>query len=145
MRKSLICCLVLLLTACTSHYQSTKQFNPYESADKNEYRNIYTPDVIYPVNAYHRGIEGYVILRYTVTKEGRTANIKIVSSENSEYFDETAISLLLQYKYKPRTVDGIPVDVDNAGVRISFCIPEKYHDKNFKFEFRSSNCARLHS
>lgn len=69
----------------------------------------------YPRRAAQRGIEGYVIVEYTVTKLGTVRDPVVIEAQPPGVFDEAAIKSALKYKYKPRVVDGEPIDV--AGVR----------------------------
>jgi len=69
----------------------------------------------YPRRALTRGITGYVILEYTVTKLGTVKDPHVIEANPPGVFDDAAIKSALKYKYKPRVVDGEPIDV--AGVR----------------------------
>jgi periplasmic protein TonB len=69
----------------------------------------------YPRRALTRGITGYVILEYTVTKLGTVRNPVVIEANPPGVFDDAAVKSALKYKYKPRVVDGEPIDV--AGVR----------------------------
>jgi len=67
----------------------------------------------YPRRALQRGIEGYVIVEYTVTKLGTVVNPRVIEADPPGVFDDAAMKSAL--KYKPRVVDGEAIDV--AGVR----------------------------
>ena len=69
---------------------------------------------IYPRRALSRGLEGYVIVEFTVTKLGTVRDVVVVESTSS-VFERAAIDAALKFKYKPRVVDGEPIEV--AGVR----------------------------
>ena len=74
---------------------------------------------IYPRRALTRGIEGHVILEFTVTRVGTVKDVKVVESvPDSKIFHKAAIEAALKFKYKPRVIDGQPVEV--AGVRNKF-------------------------
>ncbi len=55
----------------------------------------------YPFNARAKGIEGRVILRFVVDREGTVLDPKIVSSEPEGIFDEAALDAVVKYKLKP--------------------------------------------
>jgi protein TonB len=74
----------------------------------------------YPRRALQRGIEGYVIVEYTVTKLGTVANPRVIEAEPPGMFDEAAIKSALKYKYKPRVVDGEPIEVPGVRTIIRF-------------------------
>lgn len=75
-----------------------------------------------PPEARSRGLEGYVDVSLTVTIEGKVKDVVVVSSTN-EIFDQAAIDTALQYRYKPRVVDGQPIEVTGVKERISFRKP----------------------
>ncbi len=64
---------------------------------------------MYPRRAANQGITGWVLLRFTVTTTGAVKDVEVVESTNS-VFERAAINAALKFKYKPRVVDGIPVE-----------------------------------
>lgn len=74
---------------------------------------------IYPPRAAARGLEGYVIVQYTVTRTGSTKDIVVVESTSS-LFDRAAVDSAAKYKYKPRVVDGVAVEVPGVSTKIVF-------------------------
>ena len=70
-----------------------------------------------------RGLEGYVILEYTVTKQG-TVRDPVVIESSSSLFERSAIRSAERYKYKPRVIDGEPVEVPGVRTKISFKLAE---------------------
>ena len=80
-----------------------------------EYLPIVKVAPVYPRRAQTRGIEGYVLLEFIVTKTGAVRDPVVIESQPSGIFDRAATSAALKFKYKPKVVNGEPVDV--AGVR----------------------------
>ena len=80
-----------------------------------EYLPIVKVAPVYPRRAQTRGIEGYVILEFIVTKTGAVTNPVVVEAKPPGIFDRAAINAALKFKYKPKVVNGEPIDV--AGVR----------------------------
>lgn len=78
---------------------------------------------IYPRRALSRGLEGYVIVEFTVTKTGSVRDPFIVESTSS-LFENAALKAVLRFKYKPRIVDGEPIEVAGVQNKISFEIEE---------------------
>lgn len=72
----------------------------------------------YPRRAASRGIEGYCTVEYTVTKNGSVKDPVVVDAQPEGIFDRASIQAALKFKYKPRVIDGEPVDV--PGVRNKF-------------------------
>lgn len=64
-----------------------------------------------PRKAAMRGIEGYVIVQFTVTKSGSTKDVKILEARPPRIFDRAAKRAILKWRYKPQLVDGKPVEV----------------------------------
>ena len=83
-----------------------------------EYLPLVKVAPIYPARANARGIEGYCIVEYTVTKSGSTKNVRATDCQPSGYFEDASVKAAEKFKYKPRVVDGEPIAV--AGVRNKF-------------------------
>ncbi|WP_026052469.1 energy transducer TonB [Gayadomonas joobiniege] len=92
-----------------------------ESGD-GEYLPIVKVQPIYPRRAQQRGIEGYVIVEFTVSKLGTVVNPRVVEAEPANIFDNAALQAAAKFKYKPRVVNGEPVEVAGVQNRITFKI-----------------------
>ena len=90
---------------------------------EGDYLPIVRVAPIYPARALSRGIEGYVDMSFTVTITG-TVRDPIVMYSSSSLFERAATRAVLKFKYKPRVVDGVPVDVSGVKTRISFQIED---------------------
>jgi len=90
------------------------------SASDGEFLPIVKVAAQYPSRASSRGIEGYVLLEYTVTKQGTVKDPVVIEAEPAKIFNKAAISSALRYKYKPRVVDGVPQDVKGVRTKITF-------------------------
>ena len=90
-----------------------------ESGD-GEYLPIVKVAPIYPRRALSRGIEGYVIVEFTVTRNGSVSNPIVVEAEPPKIFDKAAVDAALKFKYKPRVIDGEPTEVEGVQNRITF-------------------------
>ncbi len=90
---------------------------------EGDYLPIVRVAPVYPARALSRGIEGYVDMSFTVTTTG-TVKDPIVVFSTSSLFERAATRAVLKFKYKPRVVDGIPVDVPNVKTRITFRIED---------------------
>ncbi len=90
---------------------------------EGDYLPIVRVAPVYPARALSRGLEGHVDLSFTVTAAG-TVRDPIVMFSTSSLFERAATRAVLKFKYKPRVVDGIPVDVPNVKTRITFRIEE---------------------
>ena len=90
---------------------------------EGDYLPIVRVAPVYPARALSRGIEGYVDMSFTVTSTG-TVKDPIVEYSTSSLFERAATRAVLKFKYKPRVVDGVPVEVSGVKTRISFQIEE---------------------
>lgn len=93
-------------------------------SNDGEYLPIVKVQPIYPNRALTRGIEGYVIVEFTVTKQGTTKDPVIVKGEPDGVFDQAAIQAALKFKYKPRVIDGVAVEVLGVQNKITFEIEQ---------------------
>lgn len=90
---------------------------------EGDYLPIVRVAPIYPARALSRGVEGYVDMSFTVTATG-TVKDPIVMFSTSSLFDRAATRAVLKFKYKPRVVDGQPVEVVGVKTRITFKIED---------------------
>nr|MDJ0699319.1 energy transducer TonB [Woeseiaceae bacterium] len=65
----------------------------------------------YPISALSKEIEGWVLVRFTVTETGSVADPEILRSEPPGVFDRSAKRAVLKWKYQPQIVDGKPAAV----------------------------------
>jgi protein TonB len=86
----------------------------------DEYLPIVKVRPIYPSNALVRGIEGYVLVEFTVTREGTVQDIEVVESEPEGVFDRAAIQAAAKFKYRPRFIHGEAIEVTGVRNRIAF-------------------------
>ena len=93
-------------------------------ATDGEYLPIVKIAPQYPRRALSRGIEGYVIVEYIVTKQGTVKDPKIIEAEPETIFNDAAIKSVLRYKYKPRVVNGEPTEVAGVRTKITFELEE---------------------
>ena len=85
-----------------------------------EYLPIVKVAPVYPRRAQTRGIEGYVILEFIVTRTGAVTNPVVVEAKPPGIFDRAAINAALKFKYKPKVVNGEAIDVAGVRNRITF-------------------------
>ncbi len=84
-----------------------------------EYLPIVKVAPVYPSRAASRGLEGHVVVEYTVTRQGTTTNIVVVESTSS-LFERAAVDSAAKYKYKPRVINGEAVEVPGVRTIIRF-------------------------
>ena len=90
------------------------------STGDGDYLPIVKVAPIYPRRAQSRGIQGYVIVEFTVSKSGSVINPKVIEAKPEGVFDQAAMNAALKFKYKPRVVDGVAMSVAGVQNKISF-------------------------
>jgi len=88
------------------------------STGDGEYLPIVKVAPIYPRRAQTRGITGYCIVEYVVTTTGAIRDPIAVDCQPSGVFERASVKAATKFKYKPRVVDGEPIEV--AGVQNKF-------------------------
>ncbi len=83
-----------------------------------EYLPIVKVAPMYPRRANSRGVEGYCIVEYTVTKNGSIRDPQAIDCQPQGYFERASIKAAEKFKYKPRVIDGEAIDV--LGVQNKF-------------------------
>ena len=101
------------------------------------YVPIFKVPPIYPRRAQERGIEGCVMLEFTVTKVGSVRDPVVLWSLPSGIFDRAAMRSALKFKYKPQIRDGEPIEVKGVLNQITFII----EDKDKSAEYTPEGCA----
>ena len=74
----------------------------------------------YPMFARQRGIEGWVVVEFTITAAGTVKDAIVVDSEPGNVFDKAAIASVRKWKYNPKVKDGKAVERAGVKVRIDF-------------------------
>lgn len=64
----------------------------------------------YPRVAARRGIEGVVTVTFIITKEGTVRDPEVVDAKPANVFNDEALAAILRWKFKPKLVDGQPVE-----------------------------------
>ncbi|WP_018982791.1 energy transducer TonB [Salinimonas chungwhensis] len=87
-----------------------------------EYLPIVKVSPVYPRRALQRGIEGFVIVEFTVSKQGAVRDPIVVEANPEGIFEQAAIDAAMKFKYKPRVVNGEATAVSGVQNRITFQI-----------------------
>lgn len=92
-------------------------FNP--GAGGNELIPVVQVAPRMPRRAMRDGITGYVVVRITVNPDGTVKSATVEEAKPRGVFESTAISAIYKWKFKPKVVDGKPVQQDGIQ-RIDF-------------------------
>ncbi len=81
---------------------------------------------LYPQRERMRGIEGDVLVEFTVTRDGTVEGCKVIEDPSAGGLGRASCAAALNFEYTPRTINGEGVDV--VGVQHMFTF--KLNDKN---------------
>ena len=65
---------------------------------------------IYPMRAASRRIQGWAKVEFIITETGTVREPKVVESKPRRIFDRAAIKAILKWKFKPKVIEGRPVE-----------------------------------
>ncbi|WP_226668183.1 energy transducer TonB [Microbulbifer aggregans] len=90
---------------------------------------IYKPAPRYPRRALARGLEGYVVVEFTITSNGSVRDPSVVggfdmSGAPTDVFNSAALNAVARFKYRPPVVEGKPVEQHGVRNRITFRMAE---------------------
>ena len=92
---------------------------PQPGLDSRERVPIFRVTPHYPPRALERGIEGYVLVEFTVSAGGEVLDpVKILEAVPKGYFERASERAIRRFKYKPTIVNGVAVA--DPGVRARF-------------------------
>ena len=92
---------------------------------EGDYLPIVKVAPIYPARALQRGLEGYCVVEYTVTSLGTTKDPVILLDQcTSSLWHRASLQASLKFKYKPRVIDGVAVEVPGVQNKFTFEILE---------------------
>ena len=75
---------------------------------------------LYPVVAEAQGIQGYVVVQYSVTAAGTTRDIRIIDARPGSVFNQTALDAVAKFRFKPRVRNGQLVETRGLQDRFVF-------------------------
>jgi TonB family protein len=92
--------------------------DPAQRGDLTAPEAIRKVDPAYPLNLMHEQIEGVVVLHAVIRSDGSVGDVRILEGFY-EQLDENARAALEQWRFRPGTKNGVPVDVEVV-VRVPF-------------------------
>jgi protein TonB len=78
----------------------------------------------YPERAMQRGIEGRVLVEFTISKSGAVKDAKVIAAEPSNIFNKAALKAIRQWKYNPKILNGKAVEQPGIKIAIPFRLSE---------------------
>jgi protein TonB len=74
----------------------------------------------YPPRAQTRGIEGYVIVQFTITATGTVKDAIVVEAQPRGMFDDAALKAIARWRYNPKVESGTAVERVGIRTRLTF-------------------------
>lgn len=81
---------------------------------------IFRISPLYPRSARMRKIEGWVRVRFDISKKGTVTNIKILGATPPRVFENAAVSAVRKWKYKPKKENNQYVVQQNIEIQLDF-------------------------
>ena len=92
---------------------------------EGDYLPIVKVAPIYPQRALTRGVQGFCVVEYTVTRQGTTRDPFVIEDQcTSSLFHRASLQAALKFKYKPRILDGEAVEVRGVQNKFTYEITE---------------------
>ena len=91
------------------------------SSDLSAPEAITKVDPAYPQDLMHDRVEGVVVLYAIIHADGSVGEVRVLEGFDDR-LDENARTALTQWRFRPGTKDGTPVDIE-AVVRVPFRVP----------------------
>lgn len=76
----------------------------------------------YPRHALQRGIEGEVVVSFSIAEDGSIFAAHIIRSHPRQVFDKSVLTALQHSRYKPQIIDGLPVIIEGVTETFTFLI-----------------------
>jgi protein TonB len=74
----------------------------------------------YPPRAASRNIEGWVLVRFTITPAGTVRDATVVAAQPKGYFEDAALKAISRWRYNPKVEGGVAVERVGMQVKLSF-------------------------
>jgi periplasmic protein TonB len=74
----------------------------------------------YPNRAMNRGVEGWVLVQFTITPAGTVKDQKVVDAQPKGYFEDAALKAIGRWRYNPKVEGGVAVERRGIQVVLRF-------------------------
>ena len=82
------------------------QFGAFSASTDADVLPIVKVPPQYPRRATQRGIEGWVLVEFTITATGAVINPMVIDADPPGIFNRSAMRTIVKWKYKPRILNG---------------------------------------
>ena len=74
----------------------------------------------YPPRAQSHGIQGWVLIQFTISAAGTVKDARVVDAEPKGVFDDAALKAVARWKYTPKVEEGVAVERRGVQVKLTF-------------------------
>jgi protein TonB len=74
----------------------------------------------YPIRAQQRGIEGWVLVEFTITPAGTVTNARVLDADPKGTFDTAALRAIGRWRYNPKVEGGVAIERHGVQVLLDF-------------------------
>jgi protein TonB len=74
----------------------------------------------YPERARQRGVEGWVVVEFTISAAGTVKSPRVVAYHPSTIFNRAALQAIRKWKYNPKIEEGVAVERPGVTVKLTF-------------------------
>jgi protein TonB len=74
----------------------------------------------YPPRAESRGVQGWVLVQFTITSAGTVKSAVALDADPKGYFEDAAVAAVSRWKYNPKIEAGVPVERRGIRVKLTF-------------------------
>lgn len=75
---------------------------------------------VYPRRAEARGIEGYIVMGFTISDDGTVRDIEVVDQEPANTFVRSAIRAVENLRFPPCIINGKPTEQAAVSIKYDF-------------------------
>lgn len=111
--------LVISMASGAASVAQTEQTSGEDVVSASTLTRTHTITPTWPASAV--GVEGWVMLRFTVQPNGTVTDIVVKESDPATVFDASAVEALQQWKFEPVERDGKKI-AQRAEIRMKFAL-----------------------
>lgn len=74
----------------------------------------------YPKRAQQRGLEGYIVMNFSVTPEGKVEDIVVEDAKPAKAFVRSATHALSSTEFQPCVLEGVATRLTNVSIKYDF-------------------------
>lgn len=139
-RMILFAALFFSVVISAQHYENKNIRIEYPNFEKGSLDDFLLMELVYPNRSEKLGVQGTVVVKFTVNPEGELSNFRIINSVSDRLDSEVIYALKeSEGKWNPGQINGQPVKMDQE-FSVAFMLhPEVDFIKEAEFYFHKGN------